>query len=160
MNSSTVSPACPKSGTANADQAADAKPARSESSRTASAALALDLLRRCAKELGWTDEALAIHLKNDRDYRGYVNKVFNGLKPLSFTFLESLPDDLLALYYGRRAEQLGSIVVTPIDDIEAAKRQFVSALLALISPALPLKAGAPLKLSLGTPMAAQRSAVR
>jgi hypothetical protein len=130
-------------------------------SRTASAVLALELLRKCATELGWTDEALAIHLKNDRDYRGYVNKVFNGLKPLTFTFLESLPDDLLSLFYGRRAEELGSIVVSPPDDVEAAKRQLVSALVMLVAPALPLKAGSPLKVSIATPaVATPRRAVR
>jgi hypothetical protein len=129
-------------------------------SRTASAVLALELLRKCASELGWTEEALAIHLKNDREYRGYVNKVLNGLKPLTFAFLESLPDDLLSLFYGRRAEELGSIVVAPADDIETAKRQFVSALVTLVAPALPLKAGAPLKVALAAPTGAARRAAR
>lgn len=123
-------------------------------------ACALDLLRRCASELGWTDEAIAIHLKNDRDYRGHVNEVLAGLEPLSLTFLESLPDDLLALFYGRRAEQLGSLVVAPSDDVEAAKRSLVSALVTLVAPALPLKAGAPLKVSIGTPVAERRRVAR
>jgi hypothetical protein len=118
------------------------------------------LLRACATELGWTEEALAVHIKGDSKYRAYVHRVLSGEKPLSLTFLVALPEELQALVHARRAEQLGHLVVPPVNDHEAARRMVITGLCALIGPALPVKAGAPLKVSLGVPETVPRRAAR
>jgi len=145
MNS-TVSGQAPISASSSADQPP--------------AALFLELLRSSAVELGWTEEALAVHVKGDAKYRGYVHRVLSGEKPLSLTFFVALPEELQALVHARRAAQLGHQVVPPVDDHEAARRMVLTGLCALIGPRLPAKAGAPLKVSLGVPVVQSRRAVR
>jgi hypothetical protein len=135
---------------------------RSIITRTESTDLALETLRRCARDLGWTEEALAVHLKDDRTYSAYVHRVLAGDKPLSLAWLEALPEDLKAAFYGRRAEQLGQLVVSPVTDPAEARRMVLAGLLALLpASALPAKAGAPLKVALAVPVVREpRRAVR
>jgi len=154
MNS-TVSGPAPISASASADQSPAARD-RSDVASCAAAALFLELLRASATELGWTEEALAVHVKGDPKYRGYVHRVLSGERPLRLAFFVALPEELQALVHARRAAQLGHLVAPPIDDHEAARGMVLAGLCALIGPRLPAKAGAPLKVSLGAPVAARK----
>jgi hypothetical protein len=114
--------------------------------------LALEDLRACASALGWTSEALATHLRaaGRKTDRHYVHKVLQGDKPCGLALLCALPADLLAAFYARQVERLGATVVAPPPDAETARRQIVAGLVALLGPALPARAGAPLKAALGS----------
>jgi hypothetical protein len=156
---STVSRTASSSGTVSADQA-PAPPDRSIVARTVATDLALETLRGCARDLGWTEEALAVHLKDDPRYSAYVHRVLAGDKPLPLTWLEALPEDLKAAFYARRAEQLGHLVLQPIDSQADARRMVLTGLCALLEPQLPARAGAPLKVALAAPASEPRRAVR
>lgn len=128
-----------------------------DSDGTTAVVLALEDLRACASELGWTFEALATHLQaQGRNVdRAYVHRVLHGDKPCGLVLLLALPADLLAAFYARALERLGHTVVAPPVDEATARRQVVAGLVALLGPALPARAGAPLKMTLGVPSPAR-----
>jgi hypothetical protein len=139
----TVPPAATGSGTTDR--------VRLDRDGTPAVVLALEDLRACASDLGWTFEALATHLRaaGRRVDRAYVHRVLHGDKPCGLAWLLALPADLRAAFYSRLLERLGSLVVAPLDP-ESARRAVVAGLCALLGPALPAKAGAPLRASLNT----------
>lgn len=89
------------------------------------------LLKACVVKRGYTAEALGAAMRKDGSYAW---KVLSGEKPLSFDFLNELPDDVLDLYFTERLESRGAVVVTPVDDAEQAMRFVVRGLLGMFGP--------------------------
>lgn len=99
---------------------------------------ALELLRKCASELGYSYEALAVAMGHPPTYKSHVQRVFNGEKPLPLDFLIALPDDLEALWHSRAAEAFGRLVVTPAENTDAAVRDLVRGIFGVLSPSASL----------------------
>jgi hypothetical protein len=100
--------------------------------------------RQAMEDTGWTIDALAAHWDI---HRSHVQRLHDGDKPWSVDRLLSLPDDLEARLEALRAEYFGLIVVEPLRGI-AAQKAVVAGLIGLMAPALPARAGKPLRAAL------------
>lgn len=76
------------------------------------------LLRKCVHDCGWTIEALSTEMAIDK---AHLWRLLHNEKPWRTEHLLALPDDIEALFEARRAEQLGHVVVAPLEGDEAVK---------------------------------------
>lgn len=107
--------------------------------------VSLDLLREAITESRWKHEALAVEMRLPN--AAYLSRMLSGEKPWTLRHIESLPDDVEAIYYRLRAESLGLLVAAPVD-AETARRHLVSGLLGVLAPQLPARIGHGVKASL------------
>lgn len=96
----------------------------------------LGSLRRAVTDAGWTEEALSQHLGTDRSY---INRMFNGEKPLSLERVAGFPSEIVARFGVLVAEASGAVVVVPSTGDEAI-RDLVSGLLGVLARSLPARA--------------------
>lgn len=118
---------------------------RSAAERSREYDLWLSHLKQAMAATGWTIDALAAHLEIDRSY---VSRMLDGEKPWSGERLVALPDDLEAKLNAIRAEHFGLIVVRPLTGLEAQKALVAGLIGVMSAPALPAKAGPPVKATL------------
>lgn len=116
--------------------------------------LSLALLREAIGQSGWKHDALAVQMKLPN--AAYLSRMLSGEKPWTLRHIESLPDDIEAIYYRLRGESLGLVVVAPLSGRHAVEALVAGLIGVLGAPRLPERADGMAKAEL--PTAARRRA--